>query len=80
MSELRGLAKTERKRWRSIPVDQADKGDVTDLSIPGRDFHVGVFMNSNIIGHLERDAFPIIARKTSIRIRNRIRGVYRYDG
>ena len=78
--ELQRIAGIEQQKWCTIDLSDVRKGDFVDLSREGRDYHIGVMVTDKLIGHLEVNAFPVLVNKNSFKIRNRIKGVWRYVG
>jgi len=77
---VRELADREKARWIPIKPQNAQKGDVVELSLSRADYHVGVMINEKMVLHIEHGSWPVIALLGGKRIRGRLRGIFRYVG
>jgi cell wall-associated NlpC family hydrolase len=77
IESIKKLVEEEKTRW--MPVEGPEnKGDVLDLSLSKRDFHVGVLAAPGRILHVERGGFSRLDPETSQMICRRVRGRWRH--
>ena len=78
IERVRRIAEEEKRNW--VLITAPIKGDVVDLSLSERDFHVGVVVTPGWVMHIEQGGWPQIVELKSKRIFGRIRGYWRYRG
>lgn len=77
--KIKKIAETEKKKW--IRIEGAPNvGDILEIPISKNDFHVGVIAIPGMLLHIEDGAFAQLIPLKSIRIKNRIKGIWRHHG
>jgi len=69
----------EAKKWIEIPKGKEQQGDVIVLRMRGQPMHVGLVLGDAHMIHIERGINSAIERYSSIRWKDRVWAVYRYN-
>lgn len=73
------IADEEKKKWTAVsPPGRV--GDVVEIGLFRRDYHVGVVAAQDYILHIETSGFAQLIPAKSFRIARRIKGCWRYNG
>jgi len=80
IGEIRRLVQERKKDWTLIEPPEADRGDVVELSLSPRDYHVGIMISPRMVLHIEEGDWPTIQSISGKRIKGRLRGIWRYAG
>jgi cell wall-associated NlpC family hydrolase len=77
MEEVKRIAEKEKKKW--IKVDSPKPGDVVEIQILKRDFHVGIIPFPGYILHICNERFSEMNKLTHPLIKRSIRGIWRHN-
>ncbi len=77
--EIHNLVVNERLFWKEIPLGKEKFGDVINLRINGKDWHVGIVLNNKRFLHVMKSINTVIEKYTSLQWKNKIAGFYRYE-
>jgi cell wall-associated NlpC family hydrolase len=77
LEEVKQVAEIEKKNW--ITVQSPEVGDVAEIQMTKRGWHVGVIVHPGLILHISNDRFSEMSTLTSPLICRSIKGYWRYN-
>lgn len=77
--EIHDVVVNNRSHYKEIPQGQEIFGDIINLRIDGKDWHVGIVLQNKRFLHIMKDMNCVNEKYNSIMWKNRIAGFYRYD-
>ena len=77
IDSIRTIAEEERKKWRKV-LGKPKVGDVIEIPLAPRNFHIGVIAAPGVILHVEEGGFSQTVPITSQRIARRIKATWRH--
>ncbi|OGO06514.1 MAG: hypothetical protein A2Y92_00780 [Chloroflexi bacterium RBG_13_57_8] len=78
MASITKIAEAERKKW-SVVDPPGMPGDVVEMPLLRRGFHVGVVAAPGLILHIEENGFARVVPEKSFRVASRIKRYWRYN-
>lgn len=77
--EIHSLIVNKRSFWKEIPLGSEQFGDVINLRINGKDWHVGIVIDNKQFLHVMDGIDSVCEKYNSILWKHKIAGFYRYE-